>query len=117
MLEQGVPGETVKGIMGWVSERMINTYSHTRLAAKQGALAVLEKVGRDGGEEAPAKGKWMPAMPLPPQPDVQAELAQLRQLVEQLQAQVASRTPGEAIYREIPAPARGGLLHFPHKPA
>jgi hypothetical protein len=44
MLEQGVPAETVRGIMGWVSDRMVETYSHTRLAAKQEALGVIEKV-------------------------------------------------------------------------
>jgi len=39
MLEQGVPEETVKGVMGWCSRRMIETYSHTRLAAKADALS------------------------------------------------------------------------------
>jgi integrase len=44
MLEQGVPEETVKGVMGWCSRRMIEVYSHTRLAAKADALSVLENL-------------------------------------------------------------------------
>jgi integrase len=48
MLEQGVPEETVKGVMGWCSKRMIDTYSHTRLAAKADALSVLENISHKG---------------------------------------------------------------------
>jgi integrase len=54
MLEQGVPEETVKGVMGWCSRRMIATYSHTRLAAKADALSVLENISHKA-TEAPAR--------------------------------------------------------------
>ena len=40
----GVAEETVKGVMGWCSKRMIEVYSHTRLAAKADALSVLENL-------------------------------------------------------------------------
>ena len=63
MLEQGVPVENVRGVMGWVSDRMVETYSHTRLAAKQEALGVIEKVGStDGG--APAGKLALPEKPV-----------------------------------------------------
>jgi integrase len=54
MLEQGVPEETVKGVMGWCSRRMIATYSHTRLAAKADALSLLENVSHKA-TEVPAR--------------------------------------------------------------
>lgn len=38
MLENGVPPQTVKAVCGWVSEKMIETYSHTRLEAKTNAI-------------------------------------------------------------------------------
>ena len=44
MLENGVPPQTVKAVCGWVSEKMIETYSHTRLEAKKDAiLATIAK--------------------------------------------------------------------------
>jgi integrase len=50
MLEQGVPEETVKGVMGWCSKRMVDTYSHTRLAAKADALSVLENIHHEASD-------------------------------------------------------------------
>lgn len=38
MLEQGQPRDTVVAVMGWVSEKMVDAYCHTRLAAKQDAI-------------------------------------------------------------------------------
>ncbi len=38
MLENGTPPETVRSICGWVSEKMIATYCHTRYEAKAEAL-------------------------------------------------------------------------------
>ena len=40
MLEQGVPAENVIGVMGRVSENMIEAYRHTNLRAKQEALGM-----------------------------------------------------------------------------
>jgi integrase len=40
MLEQGVPTENVIGVLGRVSENMIEAYKHTRLRAKQEALGM-----------------------------------------------------------------------------
>lgn len=44
MLEQGKPVETVRAIMGWVSEKMVQTYCHTRMEAKLDALSSLERM-------------------------------------------------------------------------
>jgi len=41
MLEQGVPTENVIGVLGRVSENMLEAYKHTSLAAKQEALRVV----------------------------------------------------------------------------
>lgn len=38
MLEEGQPVETVRAVFGWVSEKMIETYCHTRLDAKAAAI-------------------------------------------------------------------------------
>jgi hypothetical protein len=38
MLERGIPPENVIGVMGHVSEKMLEAYKHTTLAAKQEAL-------------------------------------------------------------------------------
>lgn len=54
MLEQGVPEETVKGIMGWVSEKMISHYSHTRIAAKMDALKSIERIGPRRADNMPS---------------------------------------------------------------
>jgi integrase len=43
MLEQGVPRDNVVGVMGWVSEKMIEAYSHTRLEAKQDAINAAQR--------------------------------------------------------------------------
>lgn len=39
MLEQGVPRDNVVAVMGWVSEKMVEAYCHTRLEAKQDAIS------------------------------------------------------------------------------
>jgi hypothetical protein len=41
MLEQGIPTESVVGVLGHVSENMIDAYKHTTLVAKQQALGVV----------------------------------------------------------------------------
>jgi site-specific recombinase XerD len=41
MLEQGVPPENVIGVLGRVSENMLQAYKHTRLRAKQEALGIV----------------------------------------------------------------------------
>lgn len=43
LLESGVPEGTVIAIAGWVSRKMIETYSHARIEAKAQAVAVLDK--------------------------------------------------------------------------
>jgi hypothetical protein len=40
MLEQGVAPENVIGVLGRVSENMLEAYKHTRLRAKQEALGM-----------------------------------------------------------------------------
>jgi hypothetical protein len=40
MLDQGVPPENVIGVLGRVSEKMLDAYKHTRLRAKQEALGM-----------------------------------------------------------------------------
>jgi site-specific recombinase XerD len=41
MLEQGIPTESVVGVLGHVSEKMLQAYKHTTLAAKQEALRAV----------------------------------------------------------------------------
>jgi integrase len=43
MLEQGVPRDNVVAVMGWVSEKMVETYSHTRLEAKRDAISAAQR--------------------------------------------------------------------------
>lgn len=43
LLESGAPEQTVIAIAGWVSRKMIETYSHTRIEAKAEVLKALEK--------------------------------------------------------------------------
>jgi integrase len=43
LLESGVPEQTVVAIAGWVSRKMIETYSHARIEAKADAVRVLDK--------------------------------------------------------------------------
>jgi integrase len=43
MLEQGVPRDNVIAVMGWVSERMVSVYCHTRLDAKRDAITAAQK--------------------------------------------------------------------------
>lgn len=40
MLEQGIPAENVIGVLGRVSENMLDAYKHTNLRAKQEALGI-----------------------------------------------------------------------------
>jgi site-specific recombinase XerD len=42
MLEQGVPTDSVVGVLGHVSEKMLKAYKHTTLAAKQEALRAVK---------------------------------------------------------------------------
>lgn len=42
-LEKGTPEQTVIALAGWVSRKMIETYSHTRIQAKYEAVKALEK--------------------------------------------------------------------------
>jgi integrase len=119
MLEQGVPVENVRGVMGWVSDRMVETYSHTRLAAKQEALGVIEKVGSpDGGAPAaksalqgsrmPAPNETGPASPAVDllNPLIQAEIA--RQV-----ALALSRGPEQFHTPVIQHQTRSRLVQFP----
>lgn len=43
MLENGTPEETVIAMAGWVSRKMIETYSHARIEAKYEAVKALDK--------------------------------------------------------------------------
>ena len=43
LLESGVPEQTVIAVAGWVSRKMIETYSHTRIEAKADAVKLLDK--------------------------------------------------------------------------
>jgi hypothetical protein len=40
MVEQGIPTENVIGVLGRVSENMLDAYKHTGLRAKQEALGM-----------------------------------------------------------------------------
>lgn len=107
MLEQGVPAETVRGAMGWVSERMIATYSHTRLAAKAAAFDKVEKVSNPGRPEvtdpAPASTISSPGTSIDvASPAIQAEIARQVSLIlqrERGEAEIA-RQVALALQRE-----------------
>lgn len=43
LLESGAPEQTVIAIAGWVSRKMIETYSHTRIEAKAEVVRLLQK--------------------------------------------------------------------------
>jgi hypothetical protein len=45
LLEAGVPEQTVIALAGWVGRKMLDTYSHTRIEAKNDAVKALEKIG------------------------------------------------------------------------
>ena len=45
LLEAGVPEQTVIALAGWVGRKMLDTYSHTRIEAKNDAVRVLDKMG------------------------------------------------------------------------
>jgi integrase len=84
LLEGGVAPQSVKAIMGWCSERMIEVYSHTRLRAKEDAIRVLSRIGQgrvaDQDEDVLAN------------PTVQAEIR--RQVELAMQNQKALRPSG-----------------------
>jgi integrase len=84
LLEGGVAPQSVKAIMGWCSERMVETYSHTRMRAKEDAIRVLSRIGHgrvtDLGEDVLAN------------PTVQAEIR--RQVELALQDQKALKPSG-----------------------
>jgi hypothetical protein len=105
--------------MGWVSDRMVETYSHTRLAAKQEALGVIEKVGNtDGGtatgkfalperpvEEATAEGFELTSTPqrqIPniDHPSIQAEIDR-RVALALKDSRSRSRTSGRPLSRGL----------------
>jgi integrase len=97
LLEKGAPPESVKAVMGWCSERMIEVYSHTRLRAKQDVIGLLSGIGRgrvhELGEDVLAN------------PTVQAEIR--RQVELAMQDQKALRTSGTS---GMPS----GVILFPH---
>lgn len=45
LLEAGVPEQTVIALAGWVGRKMLDTYSHARIEAKNEAVRVLDKKG------------------------------------------------------------------------
>ncbi len=133
LLEKGAPEQTVIALAGWVSRRMIDTYSHTRIEAKADAVEllgphakaktfaqatqqafvereqkVMEAAWRDAQE---ALGVNTPKAPEATKtfdvtdPAIQEEIA--RQVALALQSMAASQ--------EIPVAAKGPrLLKFPH---
>jgi integrase len=72
LLERGAPTQAVKEIMGWCSERMVSTYSHTRLEAKRDVIGLLSRLGQpsDAPEDILAN------------PAVQAEIARQVKLAQ-----------------------------------
>ena len=95
LLEAGAQPHTVKAVMGWCSERMIETYSHTRLRAKQDVIGLLSRVGK--GPDAIYERVL-------DNPEVQAEIQ--RQVAIAMQNQNALRPRGTA-------GGRPGVILFP----
>lgn len=98
LLERGAPSQSVKSIMGWCSERMVEVYSHTRLEAKQEVIALLAHIGPGPGAGA--------AEDILANPAVQAEIE--RQVALKVQQLVkANGTRGVA--------AASDLILFPNR--
>jgi integrase len=103
LLERGAAPQSVKSVMGWCSERMVEVYSHTRLEAKQDVIALLSHIGL--GAEIDA------AEDILANPAVQAEID--RQVAIKLQQQLsmkANGTRGAAASGVIVFPSRGRSL-------
>jgi integrase len=47
MLEAGKPRDSVIAVCGWVSEKMIETYCHTRIEAKQDAISAVSDLKKN----------------------------------------------------------------------
>jgi integrase len=99
LLEKGAKTQSVKSVMGWCSERMIEVYSHTRLEAKQDVIALLSNIGprpeADGAEDILGN------------PAVQAEID--RQVAIKLQRQLSMKANGTR------GAAASGLIVFPNR--
>ena len=90
--------------MGWVSQRMIETYSHTRMATKMAAFGVLEKITPEEPTPAPAAVS-LDLM----NPAIQAEIA--RQVAIALQQEREQRYYPSPV-KELAGPR---LVTFPAK--
>jgi len=97
LLEKGAPPQSVRSVMGWCSERMVEVYSHTRLEAKQDVIALLSHIGP--GADA--------ARDILADPAVQAEIE--RQVVIKLQQQLSARANGTR------GTATPGVILFPNR--
>jgi integrase len=86
LLEGGAAPESVKAIMGWCSERMIEVYSHTRLRAKQDVIRLLSRVGDGQGADVDED--------VLANPTVQAEIRRQVELAMQEKALRPSGTSG-----------------------
>ena len=60
LLEAGVPEQTVIALAGWVGRKMIETYSHSRIEAKNEAVRVLDKIGPKRAESPSRKLLYFP---------------------------------------------------------
>jgi integrase len=98
LLERGAPPQSVKAIMGWCSERMIETYSHTRLEAKREVIGLLSRVGANHESDI--------AEDVFANPAVEAEIE--RRVNLGLQQQLAIRPSGTA------GPAGRRVVMFPN---
>lgn len=88
--------------MGWCSDKMIATYSHTRLASKMEAFERLEKVLNGSPEPAAATAPAPDIM----HPVIQAEIA--RQVALAMQRERESQKPLAAkVGRVITFPGAG----------
>jgi integrase len=54
MLEAGKPRDSVIAVCGWVSEKMIEAYCHTRIEAKQNAISAVSDLKKKPAEKHPA---------------------------------------------------------------
>jgi integrase len=99
LLERGAPAQSVKSVMGWCSERMVEVYSHTRLEAKQDVIALLSRIGTGSDIDA--------AEDILASPAVQAEIE--RQVALKVQQQLSTRADGTR------GALASGVIVFPNR--
>jgi integrase len=107
LLESGAPEQTVVALAGWIGRRMLETYSHTRIEAKNDAVNLLNQ---------PRPPAPVPEAPAPAAPLNMAEMMQRPEFQEEIQRQMRIAMQGSQLAPVTPGTPPGPrLLSFPRK--